>query len=53
MLFVKQNNKAPDQGPTCSANTGDIIGGKFKLEEKLGRGSFGFIFKCKNVESEE
>lgn len=32
---------------------GSIIGNKFKLEEKLGQGSFGMIYKCLNLDNQE
>ncbi|KAL4429334.1 hypothetical protein ABPG74_002320 [Tetrahymena malaccensis] len=32
---------------------GSIIGSKFRLEEKIGQGSFGMIFKCINMETQE
>jgi serine/threonine protein kinase len=30
-----------------------VIGNKFKLEDKIGQGSFGMIFKCLNLENGE
>jgi len=31
--------------------TGKIVGNKFKLEEKIGQGSFAVIYKCLSLET--
>lgn len=46
---MKPNN-SPDDSPS-NVGIGTLIGYKFRLEEKLGQGSFGMIFKCLNLES--
>ena len=40
-------------GSSNELQIGKVIGGKFKLEDKIGQGSFGMIFKCINIETQE
>lgn len=43
----------PSEGSSNQPTSGKIVGGKFKLEDKIGQGSFGMIFKCINIETQE
>jgi len=47
---MKPNNAAAEDSST-NLGVGSLVGYKFRLEEKLGQGSFGMIFKCLNLES--
>jgi len=51
---MKQHFVVPQtEDSVQSFGVGTIIGGKFRLEEKIGQGSFGMIYKCINTETQE
>lgn len=51
-VVAKDMNSLGDNS-TIQIGPGSLIGGKYRLEEKLGQGSFGMIFRCVNLENQE